>query len=101
MKLEGIYVIVRSDMAGVFYGEVVEEEENGEIWLRNARQLWGWVGAETCLDLSARGTVSPDQCKLTAPHPGVIGVTPDSGVYICTDEARASLDAVPHWGVGT
>lgn len=95
--IEGKYVIVRDDKAGVYAG-VVESCEPGRIvWLRNARQLWYWSGANTVLCIARAGASRPDECKFTAPNPELIQLCADSGLVIATTEARASIEAVPVW----
>lgn len=95
--LEGKYVIVRDDKAGVYAGTLAAEGEGKTVWLRDCRQLWQWEGAETVLCLALRGTIRPNACKFTAVHPGPFKLTADSGMVLCTPEARASIEAVPVW----
>ena len=62
-KYKGKY-IVRSESAGVFYGEVAER--NGrEVHMQNARRLWDWDGSTECIQLSVDGTKLPENCKFT------------------------------------
>lgn len=62
-KYDGKY-IVRSESAGVFFGEI--SGRNGrEVHMQNARRLWYWDGASECIQLSVDGTKLPENCKFT------------------------------------
>lgn len=88
-------VIVRSDRAGVFYGEI--KERNGdEVTMTNVRRLWYWDGAASLSQLAVDGTTAPQNCKFTVYVPemtilGVIEIIP------CSDKAIASIEAVSAW----
>ena len=48
------YVVVRSNMAGVFCGTL--KNKNGtEVVLANARKIYRWQGAYTVEDIAAKG----------------------------------------------
>ena len=88
-------VIVRSDRAGVFFGELVEK--NGtEVQMKNVRKLFYWTGAAAIEQLALEGTKRPDECKFTVvvsemEITGVIQIIP------CTEEAIANIEAVKVW----
>lgn len=87
--------VVRTQHAGVFFGEI--KERNGqEITMINARRLWRWEGATECIGLAKYGTVNPRGCKFTAYVDeiiliGVIEMIP------CTEQAAKSLGEVEEW----
>ena len=90
-----MYVIIRSENAGVFAGELVERRGN-EVDLASARRLWYWAGAASLSELAVRGVSQPKNCKFPVAVPeitvlGVIEVIPAS------DVARASIEGVPEW----
>lgn len=89
------HVLIRSRDAGVFAGRLVERNGN-EVVLHDARRIWYWDGAATLSELATRGTSRPDGCQFPAPVPEitVLGVCE---IIPMTDEAVASIEAVPVW----
>ena len=88
-------VIIRSEKAGVFFGELVERDGQ-EVKMRNVRRLWYWNGAASLSQLAVDGTNKPSDCKFTVIVPemevfGVIEVIP------CTEKAITSIEAVKIW----
>ena len=60
MELEK--VIVRTQSAGVFFGELFNKDGK-EVTLLNARRLWYWAGAASLSQLAMEGTKKPQECK--------------------------------------
>ena len=90
-------VIVRSDRAGVFYGEIVSRT-GSEVEMKNCRRLWYWNGAASLSQLATEGVKCPKDCKFTvtveqATILGVIEIIP------CTKEAVKSIDSVEVWKI--
>ena len=87
--------IIRTDRAGVFYGEIKERIGN-EAVLRNVRRLWYWDGAATLSQLAVDGTSNPRECKFTivVPEMTVLGVIE---IIPCTDKACTSIEGVREW----
>ena len=88
-------VIVRSDKAGVFYGEI-KERNGAEVTMTNVRRLWYWDGAASLSQLAVDGTVTPDNCKFTV----VVSETTILGVIEiipCSDKAIESIEGVREW----
>lgn len=90
-------VIVRSDRAGVFYGEIVSRT-GSEVEMKNCRRLWYWNGAASLSQLATEGVKHPKDCKFTvtveqATILGVIEIIP------CTKEAVKSIDSVEVWKI--
>ena len=48
------YVLVRSNLSGVWIGELVKREGMVCV-LRNAHKIWRWTGAKTTSDLALTG----------------------------------------------
>lgn len=87
--------IVRSYDAGVFYGNIKEQNAN-EVSMTNARCLWYWEGAASLNQLAQEGVKVPNKCQFTMLVEEVIllGVCE---ILPCTPEAVANIDAVPVW----
>ena len=95
--MENQKFIVRSDKAGVFYGEI--KERNGdEVTMTNVRRIWYWSGAASLSQLAVDGVSKPKDCKFTVYVKemiilGVIEIIP------CTEEAIKSIEGVEEWKV--
>ena len=87
--------IVRSDRAGVFYGEI-KERNGSEVVMKNARCIWYWDGAASLMQLATDGTSNPRACKFTVyvPEMTVLGVIE---ILPCTNKAIASIEGVAEW----
>lgn len=87
--------IVRSDRAGVFYGEIVSR--NGqEVEMKDVRNIWYWDGAATVMQLAAEGVSKPKTCKFSVPVESLV-LLEAIQIIPCTDKAVESLDAVKPW----
>lgn len=87
--------MVRSDRAGVFFGELVKRN-GGEVTLKNARRVYYWDGAATLSQLAQEGTCKPQNCKFppavtSVDLLGVIEIIP------VTDKALKVLNSVKEW----
>jgi len=94
-EIDGEYVIVRTENAGVFAG-YLDEKTGNEVTMREARRLWYWGGAASLSQLAVDGTSKPENCKFPVALPkdtilGVIEVIP------CTAKAKKSIVEVPIW----
>ncbi len=90
-------VIVRADMAGVFFGEI-KERNGSEVTMQNVRRLWYWDGACSLSQLAVDGTANPGNCKFTVIVPemtilGVIEIIP------CSEKAIKSIEGVKEWKI--
>ena len=62
------FVIIRSYDAGVFAGNIVEQDNsNKRVKLQNAIRLWYWDGAFTLSQLAMEGVSKPENCKFSVP----------------------------------
>ena len=89
--------IVRSEKAGVFYGEIVERN-GSEISMKNVRRIWYWDGAASLSQLAMEGTKKPKNCKFSMCVNstiilGVIEIIP------CTESAIKNIDGVKEWKI--
>ena len=88
------YVIVRTQWAGVFAGELVSRN-GSEAEMRHARCLWSWKGANSASELALYGVTAPKECRFAAPvSVTLLGVI---AVYPCSEKARESIQGVPEW----
>ena len=99
-RLIGKQVIVRSNMAGVFYGECMEAEFNNthspHVLLKNARRIWSWDGAYSLTDIAVGGVQKESRithCLEWELIFDVIEILPLSG------EAKKILDQNKIWTV--
>jgi Domain of unknown function (DUF6948) len=93
--LIGMHVLCRTYSAGVFAGTLVSRQGR-EVLLADARRIWHWKGAASLSELANRGTSCPAECKFPAPVAEVF-LTEAIELIPLTEEARATLDAVPLW----
>ena len=90
-------VIIRTEKAGVFFGNI--KERNGqEAIITNCRRLWYWSGAASLSQLAVEGTSRPNDCKFTMVVEemvvlGIIEIIP------CTQKAIESVNSVTVWKV--
>jgi hypothetical protein len=87
--------IVRTDRAGVFFGEI-KERNGSEVTMQNVRRLWYWDGAASLSQLAVDGTSKPNNCKFTITVDemiilGVIEIIP------CTEKAIKNIEGVKEW----
>lgn len=95
-KGASMYVIVRTENAGAFAGEIEQPlTSDRQISLTEARRLWYWDGAASLSELAARGTSKPDRCKF--PAPVTVTLTQVIEVIQVTDDARKSIESVSTW----
>lgn len=90
-------VIIRTQSAGVFFGEI-KERNGSEATIRNCRRLWYWEGAASLSQLALEGVKKPQNCKFTVTVDeitvlGVIEIIP------CTEAAIESINNVPIWKI--
>lgn len=89
------YCIVRSDRAGVFFGNI-KDRNSSEVTMTNVRRLWYWDGACSLSQLAVDGTKKPNECNFTVTVPemtilGVIELIP------CSAAATNSILGVKEW----
>ncbi len=94
---DGAFVVVRTNSAGVFAGNL-ESREGDEAVLVNARRLWYWDGAASLSQVALLGVSKPKSCKfsVTVPRELLLGVIE---ILEATPAAEENLKAVPEWRV--
>ena len=87
--------IVRSDKAGVFFGNI-ESIEGDTVVMTNARRIWRWDGAASLSELAMHGTSNPSGCSFpcAVDKIKIFGVIE---IIDVTEKAAASIDGVPEW----
>ena len=95
IKKEAQKFIVRTNRAGVFYGEIKKQDGN-TVTMANVRKVWHWDGACAVEELATNGTTRPENCKLTVM---VKEMTVMDAIQIIpvTAKAAKSLDGVKEW----
>ena len=62
------FVLIRSTNAGVFAGDLVEQDNaNQRVVLQNSIRLWYWDGAFTLSQIAEEGVSKPYNCKFAMP----------------------------------
>ena len=92
-------VIVRTERAGVFFGEIEKQENTPAgvlVTIKDCRRIWYWDGAASLSELAVSGTRYPYRCKFP---PAVKSMTVCGVIEIipCTVEAVESIESVPVW----
>ena len=93
--MENKYFIVRTDRAGVFFGQIKERSAD-EVTMTNVRKLFYWDGACAVEELATNGTKRPQACKFTIAIPEMVIADPIQ-IIPCTDKAIESINGVKVW----
>ena len=94
-KLIGKYVIVRSNLAGVFFG-ILTDKEGDELTLKNARKFYYFSGANTVEDLATQGALNKENCKVTVQVDEII-ISKFEQIIPCTKEAIEQIKSISIW----
>ena len=93
------YVIIRSQGAGVFFGNLISKEGN-EVRMDECRKLWKWFGAAAVEQIALDGILPSEvrNCKFT--------VSVDNSIILnviqilkCTEKAIESIKSVKEWKI--
>ena len=93
--MNGKYVIIRGDRSGVFAG-TLESQEDRKVVLTDCRRLWYWSGAASLHQVAKDGVKKPRDCKFTVTVKR-IAILDAIEVIPTTEQAEASIKAVPEW----
>lgn len=90
-------VIVRTDRAGVFFGNI-KERNGSEVVMTNVRRLFFWSGAASLSQLAQEGVKYKSNCKFTVVVPemtilGLIEIIP------CSEKAIENINSVVEWKI--
>lgn len=94
-NLIGKKCIFRGDRSGVFFGELVERNEQ-EVEIKNCRRLWYWDGACSISEIALSGVKKPDNCKFTVTVESLV-ITDCIEIDVCTDKAIKNIESVKVW----
>ncbi len=91
------YVLIRDNMAGVFFGELDSLDLAAGTWtLSTARKIWSWSRAGAVEGVAVRG-IDPIKSRVTARTSGPVSGRSLVQVVYLTDAEHAALDSVPEW----
>jgi cysteine sulfinate desulfinase/cysteine desulfurase-like protein len=94
-KLIGKHVIVRSNLAGVFFGILIAKEKD-ELTLKDARKFYFFSGANTAEDLAVKGALNSENCKMTIEVEEII-ISKFEQILLCTDAAIKQNKSIKVW----
>ena len=89
------YVIVRSNLAGVFFGILINKDGD-ELTLKNARKFYYFSGANTVEDLATQGALNIEKCKLTVEVEEIV-ISKFEQILPCTKNAINQIKTIPIW----
>lgn len=93
--MEQQYYIVRTNRAGVFFGEI-KERTHDEVTMTNVRKLYYWNGACAVEELAVNGVKRPAECKFTVVVPEMTIAEPIQ-IIPCSEKATKTLTEVRVW----
>lgn len=91
----GKHVIVRSNLAGVFFG-ILKAKKGTEITLTNARKFYYFSGANTVEDLAHQGALNKENCKLTVQIKEIV-IDKFEQILPCTQKAIKQINSISVW----
>jgi hypothetical protein len=94
-NLIGKHVIVRSNLAGVFFG-ILTNKEGDELTLSNARKFYYFSGANTVEDLANAGALNVNNNKLTVEIEEIV-ISKFEQILPCTKQAVIQIKSIPTW----
>ena len=94
-NLIGKHVIVRSNMAGVFFA-ILKEKNGNELTLSKARKFYRFSGANTVEDLANKGALNQDACKLTVEVDEMI-ISEFVQILPCTEDSINNIKNISVW----
>jgi len=89
------YVIVRSNLAGVFFG-ILANKDGDELTLLKVRKFYYFSGANTVEDLAFQGALNKDDCKVTATINKMV-ISKYEQILPCTKKAINQNNSIPIW----
>jgi len=91
----GKYVIVRSNLAGIFFGILLKKNKT-ELILKNARKFYYFSGANTVEDLAITGALNKENCKMTVEVPEIV-ISEYVQILPCSKIAITQNKSIPIW----
>lgn len=90
-------VIIRSNMAGVFFGTLAEQNVN-EVTLNNARKIYYWSGAACVEEISQNGIKNLEESRITMEVESIV-IFDVCQILLCTDQAVENLKSAKAWKI--
>lgn len=94
-KYVGKKVLVRGVQSGAYFGELVSQDKQ-EVEMKNVRNLWKWVGANTLLDLAENGAREVNNCRFSNMVDSIV-LTDICEIIPCSDKAIKNIEEVSEW----
>ena len=94
-NLIGKYCIVRSNLAGVFFG-ILKDKQGEELTLKDARKFYYFSGANTVEDLANQGALNKENSKLTIAVDEIV-ISHFEQILPCTIKAIKQNKSIPTW----
>jgi len=94
-SLIGKHVIVRSHMAGVFFG-ILTNKKGTQLTIQKARKFYYFSGANTVEDLAHQGALNVSSCKLTVEVEEIV-ISNFEQLIPCTENAVNQINSIPIW----
>lgn len=91
----GKHVIVRSNLAGVFFG-ILKTKNKTELTLSKARKFYYFSGANTVEDLATQGALNPQNCKMTVEVDEIV-ISDYCQILPCSKQAINQNKSIPVW----
>jgi hypothetical protein len=91
---EDKYVLVRANESGVWFG-LLKEWSSSILYLKEARRIWYWEGANECVDLSQNG-IDKKKSKVSPLVDDVIVVN-YCELLLLSEKARGVLYECKEW----
>lgn len=89
------YFIVRTNRAGVFFGQIKEKSKDSVV-MTDVRKLHYWDGAAAVEEIAMIGTKIPNGCRFTVTIPEM-EISDPIQIIPCTDEAVNVIKSVKEW----
>lgn len=91
--MENNYFIVRTDRAGVFFGQV-KENKGTSIVMQNVRKIHYWEGAAAVEQISTDGVNEKSRLTVTIPE---MEISAPIQIIPCSQKAVDCLQKFPEW----
>jgi hypothetical protein len=91
----GKHVIVRSNMAGVFFG-LLESKSGNSCILRNARKIYNWNGAAAVEEISQHGVAQTSKLTIFVNSIEIFDICQ---ILLCTKKAIDNLTSITIWKI--
>ena len=95
IDLKGKKVIARGINSGVFFGTLVDKNEQ-EVELKDCRNIWHWVGANNLNEMARNGIKDIKNSKISVKVDSII-LTDICEIIPCTEKSIKIIEGAPEW----